>query len=136
MKKLLFILSLLLTSKTAFTQEPTKLVLSYASGRNDIDGDGKWSDWSSPVEVDIICIIDWKNNKITTIGNYIDVFKITKFYDEEILENGQRTMSFDCTFESGEKLKVKLVKLADDKGTRLYFIEQTIDRCYYVKKVA
>ena len=135
MKKVLVATCFLFLTKVGFAQEPSKLVIDEGSQRNNLSIDRKWSDWDTPRPVDLICIIDIKNDKILVVSKKVNAHKIIKYFEEEIDVNGERRMVFDTETNEGSKSRFVLNKLSGNKGTRLYVLNETIEICYNVKKV-
>ena len=129
-----FILLIVFFSNNSFCQSPTTIVCSDVSYRENMLGDG-WSEWNSPKPIDIICLIDFDKNKFTITSSAVATRDIVKYYNEEVLPDGERRSTFDTKLNDGSISKVILHKLPNNKGTRLYLMEQTINFCYTVKKV-
>ena len=110
-----------------------RLELSECTSQTNILGDG-WSEWSDPIKVDLLALINTGTNTIKFIGYKENVFKIIKYYPEKTYKNGETGLKQDCLRFDGAATVIEYKTIPSKEYELLHVSEPEIYRIYKVKK--
>jgi hypothetical protein len=87
------------------------------------DNTGRWSDWSTLSETEVLITIDFDGERIKIFSKSEQEYDIIKFFEKEVDRDGDETLKFQCVNEDGRKCFVRFVVLLSKNGQRQLYVD-------------